>query len=126
MFGFLQSKIVSILLLIGVGWLSLSAFNIHDQKERAKEQLSNIEAKIETLKQENLDAEKLLGYLKNPEYLARQVRAKLNFKSADEEVAYVYLEDEKTASASSSPEVKPSFLDRAKDWLHDLFSRKSN
>jgi len=120
MFRILKSKITSIILLVGIGWLSFSAWNIHGQKEKAGEQVSNIRGKIEALEKNNAYVEKLLEYMKNPEYIARQVRAKLNYKAADEEVAYVYLEEAKKATETPREEGQ-RLVAKVKDWLYNLF-----
>jgi cell division protein FtsB len=116
-----QSKILTGILIVIVAWLGIGVWNVHHQKEETDQQVLNIRTKIENLEKENSTIKKILGYLKNPEYLAREARLRLNYKQPDESVAYIYPEEKK---ASPTPVVKKpesqSVLEKIKDWWYHL------
>lgn len=121
MMRFLQSKWVSVGLLIGISWLGVSAYHARQDKQKTAQQVSNVNTKISTLEKDNTMAQQVLEYLKNPEYLAKEVRLKLNFKAADEQVAYVYQEEKNPAAASVVTDDHPtSLLAKIKNWLYNL------
>ena len=111
-----QSKFVTIGLVLLVGWLLISAYQVKQEKTTSAEQVGNVRAKMNSLERENAYVQQFISYLQNPEFLAKEARLKLNYKAADEQVAYVYLE-EKKAFAESPTEEQDNFLGKIKDWL---------
>ncbi len=119
MIRILQSKIFSAGLVLLIAWLSLSAYQIRLEKDETDTQVANVEAKIKILEQNNESIRQYLEYLKSPEFLARQARLKLNYKAADEQVAYVY-RDEKEVEPHREEIQEPNILVKIKNWLYNL------
>jgi len=111
-----QSKFVTIGLILLVGWLFVSAYQVKQDKKISAEQVDNVRAKMNSLEKENGYIQQFISYLKNPEFLAKEARLKLNYKSADEQVAYVYPE-EKKLSAENPTEEQINFLVKMKNWF---------
>lgn len=116
-----QSKILSVVLVGVVAWLGIGVVHVYQQRKQTDQQVANVRAKMEILQKENDALKKILGYLKNPEYLAREARLKLNLIKPDEQVAYVYPEEKKPIP---TPVVKnnedQSLLEKIKDWWYHL------
>jgi len=99
-----KSKWTVALLIPIIGWLSLSFIKIKLQSDIVNKEVGDLEAKIQDLEDSNSSLDKLIGYLKHPSFLDKEARLKLNYKSAGEEVAFVYSDtntNPKTSSSSS-------------------------
>lgn len=60
-----------------------------------------MEAKISDLESDNSYIERVIGYLKNPSFLQKEARLKLNYKAFEEKVAFIY-QDESAKAGSAS------------------------
>src|SRR3989344_3539513 len=85
-----KSKLIIILLISIIGWLSLSLTKIKLQGDIVNKEVGDLEAKIRDLEDSNSSLDKLIGYLRRPSFLDKEARLKLNYKSEGEEVAFVY------------------------------------
>lgn len=81
-------------------WMGVLAWDASNQKQGITAQINTLKAKISSLENENSKLEKLKEFFNNPAFLERQAREKLNFKSPDEQVVFVY-KNEGTASVSA-------------------------
>jgi len=121
MHRFLQSKIVVGLMAALVLWMGFAVFNIRAERKRTEEQVANVQAKLEQLKNDNNHLSRVVTYLRNPQYLARLAREKLNYKTTDEEVVYVYPEEKKaTASVGELKVDALGTLEKVKKWWYSL------
>ena len=92
-------------LILIIGWLSLSFIKIKLQSDIVNKEVGDLETKIGGLEESNSSLDKLIGYLKHPSFLDKEARLKLNYKSADEEVAFVY-PDLNPKTSSGSPDTR--------------------
>ncbi len=60
-----------------------------------------MEAKINDLESDNSYLEKVVGYLKNPSFLQKEARLKLNYKASEEKVAFIYPDESAKAGSAS-------------------------
>ena len=86
----LSSKAVSFLLVVIFAWLGLSALELNSQKDSIHEEAKNLETKIGNTEKGNSNLEKIISYLRNPSFREKEARLKLNYKTPDENVAFVY------------------------------------
>jgi len=100
-----KSKLIIILLISIIGWLSLSLTKIKLQGDIVNKEVGDLEAKIRDLEDSNSSLDKLIGYLRRPSFLDKEARLKLNYKSEGEEVAFVYPD---TSAEVSSDSFDPS------------------
>ena len=102
-------------------WMGFAVFNIRAERKRTEEQVANVQAKLEQLKNDNNHLSRVVTYLRNPQYLARLAREKLNYKTTDEEVVYVYPEEKKaTASVGELKVDALGTLEKVKKWWYSL------
>src|SRR3989344_9665984 len=97
-----KSKLIIILLISIIGWLSLSLTKIKLQGDIVNKEVGDLEAKIRDLEDSNSSLDKLIGYLRRPSFLDKEARLKLNYKSEGEEVAFVYPDMNTTISSGSA------------------------
>jgi len=88
-------------LVLIIGWLSLSLVKIKLQNDIVNKEVVDLESKIENLEDSNSSLDKLIAYLKHPFFLDKEVRLKLNYKSPDEEVAFIYPDTSAKISSGS-------------------------
>lgn len=95
----LNSKIFSVFLLFFVFWIGNSLVNLNRQREDVNQKLDVYESKTAEAKKSN---DNLAGFLKNIEnqaFLEREAKIKHNYKKSDENVVFVYSDNNsKTAS----------------------------
>lgn len=102
----LNSKLFSALLILLVFWLGNSLVNLNRQRENIDSETNSYEDKISKAEESN---DKLAEFMKNIEnlsFLEREAKIKYNYKLADEEVVFVYLDDQKSASVSFEEQLK--------------------
>lgn len=121
MVKFLKSKWLLMVMIPLIGWLSLSFIKIKLQENIVNKEVANLEAKINNIKEENSSLEKVLGYLANPSFLQKEARIKINYKSPDEGVAFVYTdEDPGFSSGSVDINERLSRLPNPAKWIYYL------
>ncbi len=119
----IASKVTTVLLVLLVLWLARDVLIVAAQKTGAQTALRNAQTKLDALQKEHRVLEKTIGYLKNPRYLEREARAKLNFKAVEEKVAFIYRDTTPEKVASGSHEGEYGGLAKIKNWLYDMFRR---
>ena len=110
-----RSKWLLILSAIILGWIIFIFIKIKLQENLVNEEVRELEAKIHSLERSNFDLEKFIVYLKNPSFLEKQARLKLNYKAPGEEVAFIYT-DINSRAVSSAADLKKSF-DTAPNYI---------
>ncbi|MDP2647984.1 MAG: septum formation initiator family protein [Candidatus Yanofskybacteria bacterium] len=116
-----QSKIVTVVLVIVVGWLILSALGIKAKRENVSGEMRDIKAQIDRLNKENDFLSRLQDYFRSESFLEQQARLKLNFKDADENVVFIYPNAEEIKN--ETPRREESDMENYKKWWYYLMSR---
>ncbi len=86
----LKSKYLIPVIVIPIFWLSLTIIRTRNQKIDIDTRVSDLENRASAIERINRGIEKILTYIKTPEFLDREARIRLNYMSADEKVAYIY------------------------------------
>ncbi|MEK7645941.1 MAG: septum formation initiator family protein [Patescibacteria group bacterium] len=117
----LQSKIITIGLLALLVWLGYRSWQIKDQRAETDSQVKELESRVADLERSNQFLASSSAYFASDAYLERQARLKLNYKLADEQVAFVY-KDTSVKIASSSQEFKTQLAEMPnwKKWWYYL------
>ena len=97
----LHRKIVTVMLVAALFWLGRSVWLEHRQRADVSAQVHELESKVAQFQHDNQSLASASAYFRSDSYLERQARLKLNYKLADEQVAFVY---KGTASRSAGPE----------------------
>jgi len=108
-----------------IGFFSLLAIKFRQPLEIATKEIENLDRKIAEIERSRSELEKLGDYLKNPAYLERQARLKLNYKKPDENVVFIYknqYNQDRIASPSFVEDPKP--LANWQKWLEYLLNRQ--
>lgn len=115
----LNSKLLSALLILIIFWLGNSLVNLNRQRENVSSEINSYEDKISKIEESNDKLAEFIKNIENPSFLEREARIKYNYKAADEEVAFVYLDNQKPATASFEEQLK--FMPFWKRWWHQFF-----
>jgi cell division protein FtsB len=118
----LQRKILTVGLVLVLVWLGYKTWQIRGQSLGLGSQVKDLENRVADLKQNNQFLASSSAYFASDAYLERQARLKLNYKLADEQVAFVY----PVASSSAVPasaSAKASLLSGWREWFANLFGQ---
>ena len=96
-----KSKWIIVVSILVIGWLGFSFIKIKLQDDIVNKEVGDLETEIRSLENSNSSLDKLIGYLKHPSFLDKEARSKLNYKSPDEEVAFVYPDTSAKTSSGS-------------------------
>lgn len=102
----LNSKLFSALLILIIFWFGNSLVNLNHQRENIDSKINSYEDKISKVEESNNKLTEFIKNIDNPSFLEREARVKHNYKTADEEVAFIYLENHKPATVSFEEELK--------------------
>lgn len=86
----LNSKWLSLLLIVLVGSLVFYLLGLNIRRAEFQQAVSGMEQKIQEAERGKTNLEKFITYFKSPQFLEKQARVKLNYKSPDEEVVFVF------------------------------------
>ncbi len=86
----LNSKWFSLLLIVLVGCLVFYLLGLNVRRTEFQQVVSDVEQKIQEAERDKTYLEKFTAYFKSPQFLEKQTRVKLNYKSPDEEVVFVF------------------------------------
>lgn len=112
----LNSKLFSALLILLVFWLGNSLVNLNRQREDINNEISSYEDKISKAEESNNKLAEFMKNIENQSFLEREARIKHNYKLADEDVAFIYLDNQKPATVSYEEQLKSMpFWER---WWH--------
>ena len=113
-----RSKIFSALLAVPILGLALALISLKNQQQLVMQDYNNIHLKVGKIDKSNEYLQKLLNYSDRAALLEREVKLRLNLKSADEEVALVYRDMNSQASISPATAQKPRELPNWKKWWY--------
>ena len=97
----LKSKWLTVVIIVGIGWFGLSSIKIKLFNNIVNKETADVEQKIEDLERSNVSLEKFIEYVKNPSFLEKEARLKLNYKAPGESVAFVYPDENSQVSSGS-------------------------
>ena len=102
---------------IGVGLLRLdvSRNNLDKNTKDLHERLSQVEKNNEHLKND-------IDNLDNPEYLKTQAKIQLNYKSAEEDLVYIYRDQKNQESGENQKGIYADSMPSYKKWWHWLLN----
>lgn len=106
---FLNYKLTTIALAMLLFWVSVHAWGIYQQRRHVDQQAAQIQARIDVLDKENQKLQADSDYYKSQDYLEKQARLQLNYKSADENVVFVYTQTASTQTQAHPQSSQPWF-----------------
>jgi len=117
----LQHKVLTICLILLLVWLGYRSWQIRDQRAGIDSQVKELKSRVTSLEDNNKFLASSSAYFASDAYLERQARLKLNYKFADEQVAFVY-KDTSVKVSSPSPEFKTQLAEMPnwKKWWYYL------
>ena len=117
----LQRKTITIGLVVLLVWLGYRNWQIMDQRAETDIQVKDLESRTANLERNNQFLASSSAYFASDAYLERQARLKLNYKLADEQVAFVY-KDTGVKIVSASQEFKNQLAEMPnwKKWWYYL------
>ena len=118
--GILNSKILTVLLLVLSVWILFSVISAEVEKGEVKKEETAIENKITGIKLDNELLKEYIVNFENQEFLEKEARLRLNYKLSGEEAVFVY-RDANSQKASSSEELSPKDPFDYRKWWHWLF-----
>ena len=98
----LNSKWFSLFLIVIAGCLIFALLGMSGRREKFRQAVSDAENKVQGAEKDKTYLEKFITYFQGPKFMEKQARLKLNYKSPDEEVAFVFRDPNKTESSSGS------------------------
>lgn len=116
----LSRKTVTIVLVLALAWLSHAVWRVHAQRAAVAVQVSDVEAKVKSMENENRFLASSSDYFTSDAYRERQARIKLNYKLPDEQVAFVYRSASPSQSAPASV-AKTRTVPNWRKWLDWVF-----
>jgi len=110
----MKSKWLAVIIIAGIGWFGLSLIRVGVQKGMVIKEVRGLEAKIQNLEKDNSNLKKFVEYVKNPWFVEKEARLKLNFKAPGEEVVFVYPD---SGFPNPSPDDFQKRLARIPNWM---------
>lgn len=86
----LSSKWFSLLLIVLAGCLVFYLIGLNVRRAEFRRAVSDVENKVLEAEEDKTYLETFIAYFKSPQFMEKQARVKLNYKSPDEEVAFVF------------------------------------
>lgn len=93
----------------------------HNQGVGVDARVSDLENRASEIEKSNKYIERLLAYVKMPEFLEREARIKLNYMMSDEKVAFVYKEKNTKIETVETPALetkKPNVFQKIWNWIN--------
>lgn len=119
--SFLNSKIFTVPLLALTVWILFSVMSAEVEKNEIKKEETVVENKITDVKLDNELLGRYIKSFKNPDFLEKEARIRLNYKAFGEEVVFVH-RNLNLQKSSSAEELSPEDLPNYKKWWHYLLS----
>ncbi len=115
----LNSKWLALLLIVVAGSLVFSLVDLNARRAQLETAVSDMNQKIKDAERSKAYLERSAAYFGSPEFLEKQARAKLNYKSADESVVFVFRDPSQKPSPDDGarPDNAPNYL---KWWYYVL------
>lgn len=86
----LNSKWFSLLLIVLAGCLVFALIGVNVRRAEFRQVVSDVENRVLKAEKDKTYLEKFTAYFKSPQFMEKQARIKLNFKSPDEQVVFVF------------------------------------
>lgn len=120
-YNILKSKIFTIAAVLAVAWLSLSVIKVRSHEGTLKERKEDLSQKSAGIESDNERIAKEIEYGKNPLFLEKEARMKLNLKSPEEEVFFVYsAESSRLGNENTKEEKEVEEMSNFKKWWRYL------
>ncbi|MBX4190402.1 septum formation initiator family protein [Candidatus Parcubacteria bacterium] len=120
----LNSKLTMVGVLFLIIWIGFGLIKIRAQRDLVRTQREDLESKIADLEQDNKYLASASDYFKSDAYLEKEARLKLNYKNADEEVAFVYRDTgEKKIPAEQAWQVQLSKMPNWQKWFYYILDK---
>ncbi|HXK41064.1 MAG TPA: septum formation initiator family protein [Candidatus Paceibacterota bacterium] len=118
----LNSKIFTVFISVASVWILFSVISVEIEKDEIKKEEANIEFKITNIKRDNASLEGYIKNFKNPEFLEKEARLRLNYKASGEEVVFVHrdINSQKASSSGTGPSQRTEEPPNYKKWWHWL------
>jgi len=114
----LNSKIFTVLMGVIVLWLTFSSIDLNSQKDVVGREVKNVENKIKEVQKDTDYLNKFSAYFQSSAFLEKEARLKLNYKAQEEEVVFIYKDNNiKKESNSISFEDLLSKMPNYKKWV---------
>ena len=91
---------IIVVLLLFIGLVGYEVVNFSHQRSEARQEFEVMKAKLDEAKKENTELSAQLEYYSHPENLEKELRARFNYKRADEKI--IILVPASTTKASST------------------------
>ena len=114
----LNSKVLTISLSLVSVWILFSVISVEFERQETQKQQQAVEDKISKTENDNKLLGQYLDNLKNPEFLKKEARLRVNFKEPGEEVVFVHREVELPKASSAEEFYLKSW---SKKWWNRLF-----
>ena len=98
--GIFKSKLLLLIIIPVLGWLSLSFIKIKIHEDIVNKEVGSLETKISNLESNNNSLEKFVQYMTQSSFLEKEARLKLNYKAPGENVVFVYPDENIKSSVS--------------------------
>lgn len=102
----LNSKWLALLLIVVAGSLVFSLVDLNARRAGFQTSVSDMKQKIKEAERSKAYLERSAAYFESPEFLEKQARAKLNYKSADESVVFVFRDPNSKSSSDALAQLK--------------------
>ncbi|MBI4363508.1 MAG: septum formation initiator family protein [Candidatus Doudnabacteria bacterium] len=113
---FLQSKIGTAVLILGLIFVLVIAIKLMSQKSDVESEIDKLQEQSDKISKENAELAELINYLKTDTYKERQAREQLNLKKEGEHVV-VLPKIEDLDSAQSNTEK----ISNPRKWINYFF-----
>ena len=117
----LNSKWLALVLIAIIGWMIFSLPSLNKRRTEFKKTLSDLDQKVADAEKSKTYSEKFMSYFKSPQFLDKQARIKLNYKSPDEEVVFVFRDTAPKPAAETEKNIDQ--MPNYKKWWYYLFGR---
>ena len=99
-------------------WLTFSSIDLNSQKDVVGREVKNVENKIKEVQKDTDYLNKFSAYFQSSAFLEKEARLKLNYKAQEEEVVFIYKDNNiKKESNSISFEDLLSKMPNYKKWV---------
>lgn len=110
----MSSKWISVGLVVLISWLGGNLIQVELSKREVERKIAGLENKVGEIENSNRSLEEYLANLSNPNFLDKEARIKMNYKSVDEQVVFFFEDKSIGKEASQSLESDYSFWQRIK------------
>jgi cell division protein FtsB len=116
----LKSKYFSVALILFLFWIGYMIIGASFGSQIIGRKIDDLDKKVGEMEKNNKYLEKIVSYVKTPAFLEREARIKLNYKSPDETLVFVYRGDNsenQSAGEKNSQEDNKNIFHKIWLWL---------